>query len=218
MPNEETTGSSRSPQLLQAQPPPLPSPNRSFLQTNPYNMKSFFLASALLGVTATAVPIDHAQPRGFDRMAAASHSELVERTSFSTTRNELGECAPITVIFARGTVEPGNVGDLAGPPFFNALDILYGDSNVAVQGVDYPATIAGYLGGGDAGGAATLAALTDQAASQCPDTQIILSGYSQGAQVVHLGVEQISAQVASRVKAVVSNLTYLLFGQSSDRS
>ncbi|KAI4128951.1 MAG: hypothetical protein LQ347_003970 [Umbilicaria vellea] len=166
-------------------------------------MKSFFLASALLGLTATAIPIDDVKPRGFEKMAAVSNSELVERISFSTTRNELGQCAPITVIFARGTVEPGNVGDLAGPQFFNALDILYGDSNVAVQGVNYPATIGGYLGGGDVGGAATLAALTNQAASQCPHTQIILSGYSQGAQLVHLGVKQISAQVASRVKAVV---------------
>lgn len=172
-------------------------------------MKSFFLASVLLGFTATAVPIDDVKPRGFEKMAAASNSELVERISFSTTRNELGQCAPITVIFARGTVEPGNVGDLAGPQFFNALDILYGDSKVAVQGVDYPATIAGYLGGGDVGGAATLAALTNQAASQCPQTQIILSGYSQGAQLVHLGVEQISAQVASRVRAVVGTLTQL---------
>lgn len=172
-------------------------------------MKSFFLASVLLGLTATAVPIDDVKPRGFEKMAAASKPEVIERISFSTTRNELGQCAPITVIFARGTVEPGNVGDLAGPQLFNALDILYGDSNVAVQGVNYPATIAGYLGGGDVGGAATLAALTNQAASQCPQTQIILSGYSQGAQLVHLGVEQISAQVASRVKAVVGTLTQL---------
>ncbi|KAA6407502.1 MAG: carbohydrate esterase family 5 [Lasallia pustulata] len=166
-------------------------------------MKSIFLASALLGLRATAAPADNVKPRGFDKMAATSNSELVERISFSTTMNELGECAPITVIFARGTVEPGNVGDLAGPPFFNALDVLYGDSNVAVQGVDYPATVAGYLEGGDPGGAATLAALTNQAASQCPDTQIVLSGYSQGAQVVHLGVKQISALVSSRVNAVV---------------
>lgn len=170
-------------------------------------MKSFFLASALLGLTANAIPIDDVKPRGFEEMAAASNSELVERISFSTTRNELGQCAPITVIFARGTVEPGNVGDLAGPQFFNALDILYGDSNVAVQGVNYPATIGGYLRGGDVGGAATLAALTNQAASECPHSQIILSGYSQGAQLVHLGVKQISAQVASRVKAVVGTLT-----------
>jgi hypothetical protein len=43
----------------------------------------------------------------------------------------------MTVIFSRGTT--GNVGTLAGPPFFQALDAAAGASNVAVQSVDYPA-------------------------------------------------------------------------------
>lgn len=152
-------------------------------------------ALALFGSLVTAIPL---APQGFNRMA-----DLSSRQSFDDTENQLSECAAITIIFARGTVELGNVGELAGPPFFNALDALVGDSNVAVQGVDYPATIAGYLEGGDAGGSATLASLTEQAASQCPDTQIVLSGYSQGAQLVHNGVAQISADVAARVVAVV---------------
>ena len=123
---------------------------------------------------------------------------------YDDTRNELGECKPVTVIFARGTIELGNVGSLVGPPFFNALDVVLGADNVGVQGVDYPADILGYLEGGDPGGAATTASLLNQAASQCPDTQIVLSGYSQGAQVVHLGEAQVSAEVAARIAAVVS--------------
>ncbi len=74
-------------------------------------------------------------------------------------------------------VEGGNVGALVGPPFFNALSALVGDNNVAVQGVDYPANIWGYLSGGDVAGGAKLASLAAQAASQCPQTQIVLSGY-----------------------------------------
>ena len=81
------------------------------------------------------------------------------------------------------------------------------------------ATILGYLEGGDPAGSTTFAQLTEQAASQCPDTQIILSGYryypspscpknslilcSQGAQLVHNGAAMLSAEVAARVKAVV---------------
>ena len=104
---------------------------------------------------------------------------------------------------------------------------MIGYSNIAVQGVDYGATIAGYLEGGDPAGASTLAALTNQAASQCPSTQksscrgigkslktssllLVLTVRSQGAQEVHLGARQISASVASHVKAVV------LFGDPDD--
>ena len=109
---------------------------------------------------------------------------LSERDTWSGTRNDLsGPCLPVTIIFARGTVELGNVGTFAGPPFFNALADIIGDSNIAVQGVDYGATIAGYLEGGDPAGASTLASLTNEAASKCPDTLIILSGYRSGSQL-----------------------------------
>ena len=93
--------------------------------------------------------------------------------NFNVNRNELGDCKPVTVIFARGTIELGNVGSLAGPPFFNALDVQLGADKIAIQGVDYPATIGGYLGGGDPKGAQKFADLTEQAVTQCPDTQII---------------------------------------------
>jgi cutinase len=102
----------------------------------------------------------------------------------SDTQNDLvdGVCKTVTVIFARGTLESGNVGSLAGPPFFDALDTDLGTSNVALQGVDYGATILGYLEGGDTAGAATLANLTNPAVTQCPNTQIVLSGYRYAVQ------------------------------------
>lgn len=83
----------------------------------------------------------------------------------------------MTVIFARGTTETGNVGTLAGPPFFNALEASVGAGNVAVQGVDYPADIPGFLAGGDAGGSKTMASLVQQAMTQCPSTKIVMAGY-----------------------------------------
>jgi cutinase len=84
---------------------------------------------------------------------------LATLTGEQTTYNELSNsaCKAYTVIFARGTTEPGNVGILVGPPFFDALDEKAGAANVVVQGVNnYPADLQGYLAGGDAAGSANM--------------------------------------------------------------
>ncbi len=83
---------------------------------------------------------------------------LAELTGEQITYNELGgACTEYTVIFARGTSEPGNVGILVGPPFFNALEPLVGKSALTIQGVnDYSASIDGYLEGGDPVGSAEM--------------------------------------------------------------
>lgn len=81
---------------------------------------------------------------------------LADLTGDQITYNELSSsCAEYTVIFARGTSEPGNVGILVGPPFFDALASLVGSSNLVIQGVnDYSASVAGYIEGGDPVGSA----------------------------------------------------------------
>lgn len=50
-------------------------------------------------------------------------------------------CAELTVIFARGTTESGNLGSVIGPPLLAALRASLGVSNVLGQGVDYPASL-----------------------------------------------------------------------------
>ena len=98
----------------------------------------------------------------------------------SDTENDLTDgspCAAVTVIFARGTLESGNVGTLVGPPFFSALATDIGASNLAVQGVDYAADIVGFLEGGDPAGSQTMADLVNQAFTQCPSTKVVMSGY-----------------------------------------
>jgi hypothetical protein len=49
-------------------------------------------------------------------------------------------CTDLTVIFARGTGETGNVGTVSGPPMFKSLRTKLGAERVTVQGVDYPAS------------------------------------------------------------------------------
>lgn len=106
-------------------------------------------------------------------------SPIAPRQSLSTTRNDIvdGACKEVTVIFARGTTEAGNVGSLAGPPFFNALVADLSNAEVAVQGVDYPADVIGFLAGGSSAGASTMAGHVKTIKSSCPTTKIVLSGY-----------------------------------------
>lgn len=73
------------------------------------------------------------------------------------TQNGLsGACKPMTIIFARGSGETGNVGTATGPPFFQAVAKLVGAANLAVQGVEYGAAFLSVLSGGDAAGSAKM--------------------------------------------------------------
>ncbi|KAF2820428.1 cutinase-domain-containing protein [Ophiobolus disseminans] len=135
---------------------------------------------------------------------------LAKRQYSGNTYNQLTDgtpCRDVTLIFARGTTQEGNVGAAGteGPVFFNAVaSRLGGTSRLAIQGVTYPASIGGFLAGGDAAGATTMFNLINQAASRCPSTKIVVSGYSQGAQLVHTATQRLTAANAARVVAVVT--------------
>jgi cutinase len=83
-------------------------------------------------------------------------STLATVLNVDTTENAAAGCKDMTVIFARGTTEPGNVGVVTGPPFFDALSAMIGQNSISVQGVDYPASIEGFLESGDAAGSQTM--------------------------------------------------------------
>jgi hypothetical protein len=152
---------------------------------------SFSFVFAVLAALTTALPAP-LQPRQFNS---------------TDTLNQLTDGAPcrsITVIYARGTTQDGNIGAAGdvGPLFFNALAANVGGADkMAVQGVDYDATVIHFLEGGDSDGGDTMADLTNRAASQCPSTKIVMAGYSQGGQIVHKAAEQLSADVSGKVTA-----------------
>ncbi|RAH72528.1 carbohydrate esterase family 5 protein [Aspergillus aculeatinus CBS 121060] len=100
-------------------------------------------------------------------------------------------CKELTFIFARGTTEMGNMGSVVGPEVASALQSLTGNK-VTVQGVDYPADWAGNMNMGASGGP-KMASLVKQALSQCPNTKVVLGGYSQGSMVVHNAASSLSA-------------------------
>ncbi|KAK0944799.1 hypothetical protein LTR29_003612 [Friedmanniomyces endolithicus] len=109
-----------------------------------------------------------------------------------------GVCAPITLIFARGSTEPGTMGSSVGPAVAKALISSQGASGVAIQGVSYTATIESNIDQGRTGGP-VMAALAQKALKNCPNTKIALSGYSQGAMVVHVAASSLGSDISSAV-------------------
>ena len=100
----------------------------------------------------------------------------------SSTQNDVTNgsgCKAMTVLFARGTTELGNMGSVAGSPFVSALGKMMGGAqNLAVQGIAYPADVPGFLVGGDAGGSKLMAQMVGKVMATCPDTALVMAGYS----------------------------------------
>jgi cutinase len=88
-------------------------------------------------------------------------------------------CPTIDVIFARGTLEPPGVG-ATGQAFVDALNEHLAGRNIAVDPVDYPASLNFQTA---ADGVADASNKVTSIAASCPNTRIVLGGYSQGAAV-----------------------------------
>lgn len=131
-------------------------------------------------------------------------------------------CPDTEVVFARGTGEPPGVGP-TGQAFLDTLGSRIGGRSMGVYPVNYPASdewATGVDGVRDAG------AHVVSMASSCPQTKMVLSGYSQGAAVMGFvtsatvpdGIDPatvpkpLSPQVANHVAAVV------LFGTPNVRA
>lgn len=95
-------------------------------------------------------------------------------------------CPDVEVVFARGTNEPPGVGG-TGQAFVDALRGQAGDRSVSVYPVNYPAS--DDFGGGLAFASTVVDGVRDSmnhvqaTAANCPDTRIVLGGFSQGAVV-----------------------------------
>ncbi|CAN5330398.1 cutinase family protein [soil metagenome] len=88
-------------------------------------------------------------------------------------------CPDVDVVFARGTFEAPGVG-ATGQAFVDALNARLGNDPVDVYGVNYPASL-DFQAAAD--GVADASNKVQQITATCPDTKIVLGGYSQGAAV-----------------------------------
>ncbi len=115
-------------------------------------------------------------------------------------------CSDIAVVFARGTHEPPGVG-LVGQAFVDSLSSQVGGRSVGVYAVNYPANDDFHASAPN--GSDDAAAHIQDTVANCPNTRIVLGGYSQGSTVIDLATTAMPAPVADHVAAVA------LFGEPS---
>jgi cutinase len=92
------------------------------------------------------------------------------------------DCADAEVVFARGTDEPKGLG-VVGDAFVDSLREQAVGMNITTYAVNYDA---GKLQLGSGDGAKDVIKHIKSMAATCPDTKIVLGGYSQGANVVNI--------------------------------
>ncbi|AGZ49087.1 putative cutinase [Mycobacterium kansasii] len=115
-------------------------------------------------------------------------------------------CSDVAVVFARGTHQAPGLGDV-GQAFVDSLSSQAGGRSVGVYAVNYPASddyhASASIGSDDA------AAHIQNTVGSCPNSKIVLGGYSQGAGVIDLASAAMPPSVADHVVAVA------LFGEPS---
>lgn len=149
----------------------------------------------------------------FAALTAPQAAGLASAAPGLETATPGGPCSDVEVVFSRGTFEAPGIGD-TGQAFVDALTPRLGGKSLQVYGVDYPASLDF---GQAAGGVADATREIQSIADNCPNTKIVLGGYSQGAAVAGYstfdtvpagivlpdGAGPIPAKTASHVKAVV---------------
>ncbi|KLO33976.1 cutinase [Mycobacterium nebraskense] len=115
-------------------------------------------------------------------------------------------CSDVSVVFARGTHQEPGLGNI-GQAFVDSLTSQLGGKSVDVYAVNYPAND-DYHNSANAGSNDASTHIQDTVAS-CPNSKIVLGGYSQGSTVIDLATNAMPAPAADHVAAVA------LFGEPS---
>lgn len=102
--------------------------------------------------------------------------------SVSVAPPAAAECPDVEVVFARGTDEPAGIG-LVGQALVNTLKPMLKGLSIGTYAVEYPASF-DFLEA--AAGANDMSRRIKSTVADCPDTKLVLGGYSQGAAVVDI--------------------------------
>jgi cutinase len=113
--------------------------------------------------------------------AVVSLGALVTALPYAPAANAL-DCNDIEVVFARGTSELPGIGRV-GESFVEDLRSRVGNRSVGAYAVNYPASY-DFLTAADVANDAS--AYIQNIVNTCPDTKLVLGGYSQGAAVIDI--------------------------------
>jgi len=151
-------------------------------------MKNFALTFSLLCALTSAAPATLEARQG------ATSNDVVN-----------GNCQPVTFIMARGSTEQGNMGTVVGGPLCAAMKTA-ANGGVACQGIGgaYKAQLAPNTqpkGTNDASINEAVKVIK-QAMTACPDSKMVLAGYSQGSAVISNAVQQLPPAMQQKVSGV----------------
>lgn len=180
------------------------STTRSTSSDVPTDLESSTAASSFPSVSTSISTSDNVDKRTLapSRLITPNFKNFISKAGTVMFGMQNPVCSDVTLIFARGTTEKGNMGTCVGPELAEALrDEI---PSLSVQGVDYPANSQGNTKYGASGGP-YMAMLAREARKQCPQTKIVLAGYSQGARVIHGALEHVDRPFDGKdVAAVVA--------------
>lgn len=145
--------------------------------------------------------------RGRSRILACSTAAAAAALSLTAAPAATAEpfadpaaCAEVRIITVRGTLEP-QVGSLLLTPLGHRIAHESG-RHTTVTELEYPASMAPDSA---ARGVESITALLNETAATCPNQQLVLLGYSQGARVIGNALHARTAltdQAAARIDAV----------------
>jgi cutinase len=112
--------------------------------------------------------------------AAVVTTSALLSPAIGTPSASAAPCADVEVVFARGTFEPPGIGT-TGEAFVDSLRSRVGGKSVDVYSVNYPASL-DFATAAD--GVIDASNRVRDMAASCPNTKMVLGGYSQGAAVI----------------------------------
>ncbi|ORY01568.1 cutinase [Clohesyomyces aquaticus] len=114
-------------------------------------------------------------------------------------------CGKVIFVWARGSTEAGNMGAIIGMPLGDELRKKYG-RDLQIEGISYKADLApNYLPGGtDRESWGMMKSTLEKVNQRCPTAKVVAGGYSQGAAVIHRGIEGLAQAVKDQIVGVVT--------------